>query len=73
MTVEITLKSTMDPSYVVGDFATFINDLNLEAAAGKQYVIATEQRDGATNPVAFETRNITRIREVEVEDAFIGR
>lgn len=73
MTVEVSLKSTLDPSYVVGDFTTFISDLNVAAASGKQYVIATEQRDGDTNLVAFETRNITRIREVSDVDAFIGR
>lgn len=73
MTVEITLKNTLDPSYVAGDFATFINDLNIAAAASKQYVIATEIRDGTTNPVAFETRNITRIRDVSNQDALLGR
>lgn len=73
MTVEISLKSTMDATYVVGDFKDFINDLNLAAAKGMQYVIATERRfDGSTAPIAFETRNITRIREVQEDDAFIG-
>lgn len=76
MTVEVTLKSTIDATYVEGEFVQFINDLNVAAAKGMQYVIATERRpDGTTAPVAFETRNITRIRAVQgdEEDAFIGR
>lgn len=71
--LEITSKGTLDATIVEGDFQTFINDLNLAAAQGKQFVVATEQRDGETQPVALETRNITRIRVMGFEDAFIGR
>jgi hypothetical protein len=72
--VEIFLKSTLDTTYLVGDFVGFIHDLNIAAASGKQYVIATEQRaDGSTNSVAFETTSITKIRDAEdVDRAFIG-
>jgi hypothetical protein len=48
--------------------------LNLAAAQGKQFVVATEVRDSETQPVALETRNITRIRVLDgIEDAFVGR
>jgi hypothetical protein len=72
MTIEISVKSSMDPTVIAGDFAQFINDLNIAAASGKQFVIAHEQRpDGTKTPVAFDTRNITRIRELETDDAFL--
>lgn len=69
--LEITSRGTLDSTFVEGDFADFIGDLNIAAAQGKKFVVATEQRDGETNPVALETQNITRIRVVELEDAFL--
>lgn len=73
MTLEISLKSTLDPTFVDSPFPQFVNDLNMAAAKGMQFVIATEMRDdGQRRPVAFETRNITRIRELDEEHAFIG-
>lgn len=75
MTLEVTSRETLEPTIVASDFAQFVNDLNLAAAAGKQYVIATEVRDGRESPVALETRNIVRIRDLgeNAEDAFVGR
>lgn len=73
MTLEITSRETLDPTLVSGDFPGFINDLNIAAAAGKQFVIATEIRDGQELNVALETRNITRIRDLGGVDAYIGR
>jgi hypothetical protein len=72
MTLEITSRDTLDSTVVAGDFASFINDLNIAAAAGKQYVLCTEIRNGEHSPVALETRNITRIRDLGAHDAFIG-
>lgn len=74
MTLELTIHGQIQPLYLEGDYATFINDLNLAAAQGKQYVLATEARpDGVTAPVGIETKSITLIRESDAEDAFIGR
>lgn len=75
MTVEVTSRGTLDPTYIDADFTEFVNNVNIAAAAGKQFVLFTEIRDnGETNPVALETRNITRAREVDgVDRAFIGR
>lgn len=74
MTLEITSRETLDTTTVEGDFASFINDLNVAAASGKQFVVATEIRpDGQTCPVGLETRNITRIRDLtDMDDAFVG-
>ncbi len=74
MTCEITHKNTFEPTIIEGDFMAFINDLNIAAANGKQFVVANEARpDGSLAPVAFETRNITRIRNVDSDAcAFIG-
>lgn len=66
--IEITSRDTLDPTIVEADMATLVNDLNIAAAAGKQFVILQEHGAGA---VALETRNITRMREREDEDAFI--
>lgn len=72
MTCEISVMHAMDPTIIEGNFSQFINDLNIAAASGKQFVICTERLpDGETAPVAFDTRNITRIREVERNDAFL--
>lgn len=72
MTCEISVKSAMEATRIVGDFAQFVNDLNIAAASGKQFIICTEEHaDGTTAPVAFDTRNITRIREIQVDNAFL--
>jgi hypothetical protein len=72
--LEITSRDTLDTTVVTGEFVEFIQDLNLAAAQGKQFVVATEVRDSETQPVALETRNITRIRVLDgIEDAFVGR
>jgi hypothetical protein len=71
--LEITSRDTLDETLIEGDFHSFINDLNIAAASGKQFVIAAEVREDGSEPVAFETRNITRIRVSEAERAFVGR
>lgn len=68
MSVEVTSQNTLDPTICEGNFLSLINDLNLAAATGKQFVILQELNGG---PVALETRAITRIRELQ--DAFIGQ
>lgn len=75
MRCEITSRDTLDPTIIAGDFTKFLNDLNVAAVAGKQFVIATEVRaDGEQAPVGLETRNITRIRPIDgYDDAFVGR
>lgn len=70
MTVEITVRDVVDPVQIEGDFAGFIADLNIAAASGKQFVICKELGGG---PVAFETRNITIMRDAEDDSSFIGR
>jgi hypothetical protein len=71
--LEVSLRDTLDATIVEGEFDAFISNLNIAAASGKQFVVAVEVRDDGTEPVAFETRNITRVRPVSVEDAFVGR
>lgn len=68
--IEITVRDVIDPIKVKGDFADFINNLNISAAQGKQFVICEEERGG---PVAFEIRNLTVMRADEDDDSFIGR
>jgi hypothetical protein len=71
-TLTIRVRDSFEPIMVEADFVAFINDLNIAAATGKQYVIATEANTGG-QPVALETRNITAIRPAgSNEDAFIG-
>lgn len=73
MTVEITSRDTMDPTTVDADFATFVNELNLAHAAGKQFIIFTEVLpDGRKAPVALSSSNMTRVREELDTNAFVG-
>lgn len=68
--IEITSTGTLDPTIVEADMAALVYDLNIAAASGKQFIIMQEHGAGA---VALETRNITRMREIEGDaDAFIG-
>lgn len=71
MTVEVTSRDTLDPTRCEGRFVDFVNDLNIAAAAGKAFVLAQEAGRG---PVALETRNITRVRDLGEEEpsAYIG-
>lgn len=65
--LEIMVRDALEPVLIEGDFASFIQDLNMAAARGHQYVIAQE---ASGNPVAFETRNITTIRPRAESNAF---
>jgi ABC-type microcin C transport system duplicated ATPase subunit YejF len=67
--LEITSRDTLDPTIMEGDLAELVNDLNLAAAKGKQFVVVTEKGSGNT---ALETRNITRIREKDGDNAFVS-
>lgn len=69
MTVMFKLRNQLDPVYVDGDFGDVVNGLNLAAAAGRQFAMFDEKDGG---PIAFETRNITMIREVDDDEAFIS-
>lgn len=72
--VEITSRGVLDPTQITEDFSQFVDNLNIAAASGKQFVIATENRDeGDPEPVALNTQLIARIRPVDVEDAFVSR
>lgn len=70
MTVALTIDDSFHRILVTGDFAAFIGELNLAAAAGKQYVICTEV--GGT-PVALDRHSIKAVRPAaeESEDAYI--
>lgn len=72
MTVEITSRDTLDPTICTGSFGSFVQELNLAAAAGHQYVVAKEIRADGEAHVALETRNITRIRDLGDSDSLIG-
>lgn len=69
MSVALTMTDVFDPVRVQGDFPTFVNELNLAAAAGKQYVITREVGGG---DIALETKAIKVIRNQENEDAYIS-
>lgn len=70
--LEVTSQHTLDSTYVTGDIRELLGELNVAAAAGKHFILMTEVRGGDESPVLLETRNITRVRTVEVEDAFVG-
>jgi hypothetical protein len=73
MTVEITSKGTLDPTIVKGDHLALLNELNLAAAQGKQFVLLEEEGGPyGGGPVILETRNITRVRTMEGTSAFIS-
>lgn len=65
--LEIMVRDALEPVLIESDFIAFIQDLNVAAAKGLQYVIAQE---ATGNPVAFETRNITTIRPRGEDNAF---
>lgn len=68
--VQITVRDVIDPIEIEGNFVEFINDLNIAAAQGKQFVICRESTGGN---IAFETRNIVMMRDPEDDGAYIGR
>lgn len=71
MSCEVQLRDALQSVHVVGNFGDFVNNLNIAVASGKQFIVMEEIGAG---PVAFETRNITLVRESEEDlNAFIGR
>lgn len=72
--IDVTSRGVLDTTRLAGSFDEFIANLNIAAASGKRFVIATEAvDDGDNGPVALNTDLIARVRPVEVEDAFVGR
>lgn len=72
--IDVTSRGILDTTRLAGSFDEFIANLNIAAASGKQFVIATEaNEDGNDANVALNTQLIARIRPVDVEDAFVGR
>lgn len=71
MTVALTISDSFHRVLVNGDFASFVGELNLAAAAGKQYVICTEL---GGDPVALETKSIKAVRPAneESEHAYLS-
>lgn len=68
-TLEITSRDTLDPTLVEGEFLDLVNNLNIAAATGKQFLLVDEKGSGNT---AIEIKNITRIRERKDDDAFVS-
>ena len=70
MAVELTLSGALDTVLIDGNFAAYVNDLNIAAASGKQYLIATEFKGGN---IALDTRKILIARDRDDESIFVGR
>lgn len=68
MTVAIILSDTFEQIKIEGDLRTLLGELNLAAAAGKQYVIS---RDTEGDNILIDRTAIKLAREVN--DAYIGR
>lgn len=71
MPIEVVSTGLLEPTIVRGSMVDLLNELNLAAAKGHQFVL---MEDLHGMPVAFETRNIAKLRELEEddEDAFLG-
>lgn len=66
---EVSLRDTLSPVTLVGDFQEIVTTLNIAAANGKQYAMFQERRDdGTIAPVAFERQNITIVRPREISE-----
>jgi hypothetical protein len=63
------MTDVFEPVRLEGNFISFIQELNLAAAQGKQYVICSELGGG---DIALETRAIKVIRGMEEADAYLG-
>jgi hypothetical protein len=72
--IEVTSRGVLETTRLQGSFDEFVSNLNIAAASGKQFVLATEaRRDAEDDRVALNTQLIAVARPVEVEDAFVGR
>lgn len=71
-TLRVTSRDTLEDTVIDGEMKQLLNDLNLAAAKGHQFMLASEPNG---DPVLLEVKNITRVRvSGEDEDvAFIGR
>lgn len=66
--MEVMSTGMLEPTLIEGDMHHMMQELNLAATAGKQFVLF-EDVNGLK--VGLETRNITRIREIDPDKAFI--
>lgn len=70
MLIEVVSRNALEPTFVEGDLADLLNQLNMASASNHHFVLMSQP--GGRN-VLLETRNITRVREIDDSDAFIGR
>jgi FAD/FMN-containing dehydrogenase len=70
MLIEVTSRNAIEPTFIEGSLADLLNQLNMAAASNHHFVLMAQP--GGKN-VLLETRNITRVREIDDLDAFIGR
>lgn len=66
--MEVMSTGMLEPTLIEGDMHHMLQALNLAASEGKQFVLL-EDVNGLR--VGLETRNITRIREIDPDKAFI--
>lgn len=67
--LRVTSRNQLDDTVIKADVTELLNELNISAAKGHHFIYMKEP-DGS--PVLLETRNITRVRVVGDEDAFIS-
>lgn len=70
MVVVVWSRNSLEPRRIQGDLISLVNDMNIAAASGKQFVVV-QKEDGA--PVAIQTQNITTMDQEDESDAYIGR
>jgi hypothetical protein len=69
VSVEIWFRDSLDTEIVEGDLMALQHNLNVAYANGKQFATFESPR----GDVMVQMRNILRAREVEVDDALLGR
>lgn len=65
MTLQIEMSGRLDPINVPGSFQHFVDQLNLSAAKGMQYVIL---EDHGGKHLSLNQRNILVVRELDDDD-----
>lgn len=70
MPIAVTMRGMLEPILIKEDFQTAVTDMNIAAASGKEFLLANSVDGGA---IAMALHNILSIREVEEDDALIGR
>ena len=68
MTLQIEMRGKLDPINVPGGFQHFVDQLNLQAVKGGQYVIL---EDHGGKHLALNQSNILTVREID-EDGVAG-